>query len=441
MSKTISFRKGLSAVLFWSVISAAFIGPGTVTTASSAGASFGLDLLWALVFSIIATMVLQEAAARITIASGKSLGEIIAIKYADHNRSLRLFLFLAVAFGCAAYQTGNILGAVSGLLFIFTGFPQWILTLALAIVCITILWIGNIQVIARTLGMVVAIMGIAFCWVAFQTDISLLDISKAVVTPSFPVGSSLLIIGLIGTTIVPYNLFLASGIGQGQDIREMRLGVGMAVFIGGVISIAILLVGTLVVGEYSYPALAEAMASRLGNWAVLFFGFGLAAAGMTSCVTAPLAAAITGRSLFGANDARWQNQAINFRLVWGVIFLIGLFFSLIGIQPIPAIILAQAINGVLLPVVTIFLLLAVNDKNILSPGYTNNPFTNILMLLIVGITCFLGLNNIWKALARAIQTLGSAQEFLFWSDTVISIIIVLWLARIVFAKNKKSQPK
>jgi len=435
MSKAISFRKGLSTVLFWSVISAAFIGPGTVTTASSAGASFGLDLLWALVFSIIATMVSQEAAARITIASGKSLGEIIAIKYADRNRSLKFFLFLAVAFGCAAYETGNILGAVSGLLFLFIGIPQWILTLALGIVCIIILWIGSIQIIARTLGIVVAIMGIAFCWVAVQTDISVFDISKAVVIPSFPVGSSLLIIGLIGTTIVPYNLFLASGIGQGQDIREMRLGVGIAVLIGGIISIAILLVGTLVVGEYSYPALADAMASKLGSWAVMFFGFGLAAAGMTSSVTAPLAAAITGRSLFGANDAKWQNQAINFRLVWGSIFLIGLIFSLIGIQPIPAIILAQAINGALLPIVTIFLLLAVNDKNILSPGYTNKIFTNILMLLIVGVTCFLGLNNIWKALAQVIPAFASAQELALWVNVAISGIILLWLTRIVFVKK------
>jgi Mn2+/Fe2+ NRAMP family transporter len=177
------------------------------------------------------------------------------------------------------------------------------------------------------------------------------------------------------------------------------------------------------------------MASRLGNWAVLFFGFGLAAAGMTSSVTAPLAAAITGRSLFGANDAKWQNKAINFRLVWGSIFLIGLIFSLIGIQPIPAIILAQAINGALLPIVTIFLLLAVNDKNILLPDYTNKPFTNILMLIIVGVTCFLGLNNIWKALARIIPVFASSQELALWLNIAISGIILLWLTRIVFVKK------
>ncbi|MCB0548279.1 MAG: divalent metal cation transporter, partial [Phaeodactylibacter sp.] len=74
MPKAISIRQGLSSVLFWSIISAAFIGPGTVTTAAKAGASFQLQLIWALAFSIFATIILQEAAARITLASGKNLG-------------------------------------------------------------------------------------------------------------------------------------------------------------------------------------------------------------------------------------------------------------------------------------------------------------------------------------------------------------------------------
>ena len=115
MSSTSTFRTRLLSVLFWSIIAAAFIGPGTVTTASKAGASLGMGLLWALLFSIVATIILQEAAARITIASGKNLGEILAIKYGADGRSrIKVLLFLAVAFGCAAYQAGNMLGALGG---------------------------------------------------------------------------------------------------------------------------------------------------------------------------------------------------------------------------------------------------------------------------------------------------------------------------------------
>jgi len=73
----------LLPVLFWSVISAAFIGPGTVTTAASAGSGFGTQLLWALTFSTLACIILQEAAARLTIVSGKSLGGNISAWF--HN--------------------------------------------------------------------------------------------------------------------------------------------------------------------------------------------------------------------------------------------------------------------------------------------------------------------------------------------------------------------
>jgi len=69
--------KRLSAALLWSAIAAAFIGPGTVTTAASAGAGYGAALLWAVAFSVIATFVLQEAAARITIATGQDLATIL----------------------------------------------------------------------------------------------------------------------------------------------------------------------------------------------------------------------------------------------------------------------------------------------------------------------------------------------------------------------------
>ncbi|MDX1940061.1 MAG: divalent metal cation transporter [Saprospiraceae bacterium] len=438
MPKTISFRQGLSSVLFWSIISAAFIGPGTVTTASNAGADFELSLLWALTFSTIATIVLQEAAARITIASGKSLGEIIALKYSERNQQLRLWLFLAVAFGCAAYQMGNILGAVSGLLFIFTEIPRWLLTLAVAAVGLGFLWMGNVQIIAKTLGGMVALMGLAFCWVAFQTDFKVFEIAKAAFIPSFPENSSLLIIGLIGTTIVPYNLFLASGIGQGQDIREMRIGLTIAILIGGIISAAILFTGTLVGGGYSYEALVNAMATKLGSWAVILFGFGLFAAGMTSCVTAPLAAAITGRTLLGNQGKKWESTGINFRLVWGIVFIIGLFFSLIGIRPIPAIILAQAINGVLLPIVTIFLLLAMNDKQLLPKNFLNKPFSNIFSLIIVGVTCFLGLTNIWKAIGNVISTINEWQANLIWLNLFFSGLIVVLLGIKIFDKEKTS---
>lgn len=432
MPKLVSFRQGLLSVLFWSIIAAAFIGPGTVTTSSKSGASFQLELLWALVFSILATMLLQEAAARITIASGKSLGEIIAIKYAGgQNQRIKTSLFLAVAIGCAAYQAGNMLGALSGIA-LFSNFSQKILTLVLWAICGSLLWIGNYRIIANLLGIVVATMGIAFLYVAFQTDFSALSIAKSAVVPSFPSGSALLIIGLIGTTIVPYNLFLASGISKGQSIREMRLGIGIAVLIGGIISIAIMVVGTQVTGEFSFQTLANAMAAKLGKGATVFFGMGLFAAGLSSSITSPLAAAVTAQSLFGTDDANWSSTSRNFRLVWGSILCIGLFFGLLEIKPIPIIILAQALNGILLPIVTIFLLLAVNDRSLLTPAYTNGKYFNILMLLIVGVTCWLGLNNLWKAFGQVIPLFQFELTTNLVINSVLTIGIISYLGTKIF---------
>ncbi len=106
----------LSAILLWSVIAAAFIGPGTVTTAAAAGAGFGLALLWTLVFSTVACLVLQEASARLTLVSGRNLGQALRHRYpAGFTGTAVLLLVLGgIVLGCAAYEAGNILGGVAG---------------------------------------------------------------------------------------------------------------------------------------------------------------------------------------------------------------------------------------------------------------------------------------------------------------------------------------
>ncbi|HFA48966.1 MAG TPA: divalent metal cation transporter [Bacteroidetes bacterium] len=398
MAKTISLRKRAVSLLLWSIVPAAFIGPGTVATCSKAGASFGLALLWALLFSILATLVLQEAAARITLASGKSLGGIISIKYAGaKSKWIKRLLFGAVAFGCAAYQAGNILGAVSGLL-LLSDLPQAVLVGALGLVAAALLWTGSIKTIARFLALVVFFMGLVFMAVALRSPVSIGEMMAGAFVPSIPGGSELLVIGLVGTTVVPYNLFLASGLSKGQGMAEMRWGLGLAVLVGGVVSVAILSVGLQVEGEFSFAALAGALTNGLGAWAKALFGFGLFAAGASSSVTAPLAAAITGQTIFGGNDEKWSANSKNFRLVWGIVLGIGLLFGLLGLKPIPAIITAQAINGLLLPIVAIFLLIAVNDKNILPKKYVNRMGWNLLMGAVVLVVAALGVYNLWRVL-------------------------------------------
>lgn len=362
-----------------------------------AGSRFGLDLLWTLTFSTIGTIILQEAAARVTIASGLSLGEVLTKTYGSRIQWLLTALFIAVALGCAAYQAGNILGAVSGL-FLLTAntlpaLTPRLLTLLLGLVCLGLLWQGSTRLIANFLGLIVFIMGIAFAYVAANATFTATTLASALVIPSLPPDSTVLAIGLIGTTIVPYNLFLGSGIGQTQSLSEMRWGISIAVLIGGLISMAILVAGTLVTGDFSFQNVARTLTVRLGSWAGDLFAFGLFAAGFTSALTAPLAAAVTAKSLLG-----WTENSKAYKSVWLLVMAVGLAFGLLGVKPIPVIVLAQAANGLLLPVVTLFLFIAVNNKTILPAAYRNRLWQNLLMLIVVGITAFLGLRNVWLAI-------------------------------------------
>lgn len=104
------------------IVAAAFIGPGTVTTASMAGAGYGYTLLWAMLFSILATITLQEMTARLGTQAKMGLGE--AIRHKSTNRFLRYVSFAlvisAIVIGNAAYESGNLAGAVLG----FEDFPE-----------------------------------------------------------------------------------------------------------------------------------------------------------------------------------------------------------------------------------------------------------------------------------------------------------------------------
>ncbi|MEM6804761.1 MAG: divalent metal cation transporter [Bacteroidota bacterium] len=425
----------LSRIIFWSVISAAFIGPGTVTTAASSGANFGLSLLWALTFSTFACFLLQEAAARIPLASGLNLGQALVKRYGQ-GHFIPIAMAVAIIMGGIAYQAGNILGSVSGAVLLMgeNEAMNWtlIFTLLIALLAAGVLLLSNIQRISRILGLVVAAMGFAFIMVALGTEINWGDALINSVIPSFPEGSGILIIGLIGTTIVPYNLFLGSGMSRNQDIREMRWGLGIAIILGGMISMAILLVGSSMQAPFSFEGLAQAMKDSLGDWAAILFAIGLIAAGFTSSVTAPLAAAITAQSIFSKKGNEWGERSRPYIAVWAIVLLSGMTFGVLGVKPIPIIILAQALNGLLLPFVAAFLLLVVNDKKLMPAEFRNSTGLNLVSLLVVGVSIVLGLNQVMKASFSALSLELPALGTYLFILIALSILICLYLAYKIF---------
>jgi manganese transport protein len=419
--------KRLSNILFWSVISAAFIGPGTVTTAASAGAGYGFALLWALVFSTVACLVLQEAGARLTVVSGRNLGQALRLQYRGGvSGAVVLVLVLgAIVLGCAAYEAGNILGGAAGAA-LGTDLSARAMTLIIGAAAALALWVGRTAVLARLLGLLVAVMGIAFLVTALRLGPQPIGVIQGAFIPTVPTGAGLLVLGLVGTTVVPYNLFLGSGLARGQELRDVRFGLSIAVILGGLVSMGIVVVGTAVEGAFSFEALAGVLAERLGDGARHFFAIGLCAAGVSSAITAPLAAAITARSLFSSEVSErtvaegrsdpWSDRGWKFRSVWAGVLAVGVVFGLAEVKPIPAIIVAQAFNGVLLPFVAVFLLLCVNDRRLMAREGLNGAPANALLGAVVAIAVMLGVNNVAKALVATFSLDPPGERrLLFWS--------------------------
>jgi manganese transport protein len=390
------------------LVAAAFIGPGTVTLCTLAGVNFGFNLLWAMVLSIVATIVLQEMASRLGIISQKGLSEVIRaeIKHPIINKLILLLILSAIVVGNASYEAGNISGGILGLetitgeLRIALGnYSLNILSFVVGIIAFILLYIGNYKFLERVLVMLVVIMSISFLITAFLTKPAISDILKGAITPSFPEGSLLTILGLVGTTVVPYNLFLHASLvkekwNNPNDLKAVRKDTIISIALGGLVSMAIIISASSIgLGEISSAAdLAKSLAPLYGDFASYFLGIGLFAAGITSAITAPLAAAYVARGCFGWKSGLKSNQ---FRAVWFLILSLGVVFSSLGIKPIEIIKFAQVANGILLPVVAGILLWMVNKKVVLGK-YVNSKFQNILGFIILIVTIFLGLRGLDK---------------------------------------------
>ncbi len=386
-------------ILFWAVIAAAFIGPGTVTTAARAGSDFRFALAWALLFSVVACLVLQEASGRITVLTGRELGEAIRLRFADSSwgRSVPVLVAVGIILGCAAFEAGNLLGGVAGLRLIVDASPA-LLTLVAGAAAALLLATGNTLWIARIAGALVALMGVAFLVTAVRLGPDLGELLTGLLVPRIPVGGTVLILGLIGTTVVPYNLFLGSALARDSRLAEMRWGLAVAVIGGGMISLGVLVVGSALGGGLEYARLAAVLGDRVGRGAETSLAVGLFAAGFTSAVTAPFAAALTARALLGGKgDPRWAERSARYRVVWIGVLITGMAFGIADLQPIPVIILAQAFNGLLLPLVAVFLWIAMNDRAFLGEAGVNSRLQNLVMGMVVLVCFVLGLRGLIAA--------------------------------------------
>lgn len=393
------------------LVAAAFIGPGTVTSCSTSGANFGYTLLWAMLLSVISVIIMQSMAARLGIVSGLGLGQALREKFTSPvARILLAILVIAAVFvGNIAYETGNLTGSIMGVQAAIPALgnntAKIVLALVLGVIAFALLWSGSYKSIEKFLTALVVIMGVVFfvCAIAVGPDWG--AVFKGLFTFQVPKVDKawMTVAALMGTTVVPYNIYLHASSaakkwsnGDTEDaLANSRLDSILSIGLGGLISMAIIVCAAATIGKTgaevkSGADMAKALEPLLGSWATIFFGIGLFCAGISSTLTAPMAAAFASTGIVG-----WKEdlKSMKFKIFWIIVLAFGIFAAcVLGASPTQIILFAQAANAFLLPITGILLLIVSNDKNIMKE-YKNKAWFNILAILVIALFIFIAARN------------------------------------------------
>ena len=381
------------------LIAAAFIGPGTVTLCTIAGASFGYSLIWAIILSTFSTIVLQEMSLRIGLVTRMNLAEVIrtSIKSKILNRFIILLIISSILIGNTAYEAGNITGASLGISAIINYESINYIPVFIGLIAFVILYQGDYKILEKSLISLVIVMSISFFITAIMTKPDITSLLKGIFKPQVNSSNLIVVLGLIGTTVVPYNIFLHSSLvsekwNSIEKLKVARIESFISILLGGLVSLSIIITAASVSNQNVTGVidLAKGLEPLYGKFAIYFLGLGLFASGITSSITAPLAAAYVAKSCFGWNNSLKSKR---FRLVWIFILITGVFVSMIKINPIEIIKFAQFSNSLLLPIIAIILLWLINDKNIISSKF-NYKYQNIFGVFIVIISLVLGIKGL-----------------------------------------------
>jgi len=262
-----------------------------------------------------------------------------------------------------------------------------------------LLYTGSYKLVEKFLVGLVVAMSLIFITTAIIVKPDLSLIAKGLI-PSVPEGSLFIVIALIGTTVVPYNLFLhASAVQErwkdASGIKESKADILVSMILGGLITMAVIITASAAffgtgIAITNAGEMAQQLEPLLGSWAKNIFAFGLFSAGLSSAVTAPLAAAYATSGALG-----WKKDMKDkkFRIIWMTVLAIGIIFSGLGLKPISAIIFAQVANGILLPIIAVFLLYIMNNKKRLKE-HVNSKTSNVLGFIVVLVAIGLGLRSL-----------------------------------------------
>jgi Mn2+/Fe2+ NRAMP family transporter len=381
---------------------------GGISTFSVAGASYGYAVLWTIPIAMLFLMVVQESAARMGAKTGKGFAALIR-----ENFGIRLTTFAMGALLLANIGTtlSEFAGIAAGMeLF---GVSKYI-SVPVAGVAVWVLVMGGSHRRTEKIFMVISLVFLTYVVCAFiaKPDWSEVAVNTAVPHILFEKNFFALIIALIGTTIAPWMIFFGQNnvVEKGVKIKEL-VAQRVDVFSGAIIAclvvwFIIITTGTVLYSQGIEVTNAESAALALepivGPYARQLFGAGFVGASFLAACVLPLTTAYAICEAFGWErgvDHSWA-EAPAFRSIFTAIIVIGCIVVMIPAVDLMGIMLtAQFINGILLPVLLVFLVRIINNKRVMGE-HKNGKLANALSLLTIVVVIVL------SAILLVMQVLG-----------------------------------
>lgn len=364
----------------------AVLGPGLVTgaagddaggiaTYASVGAQYGYTLLWALSVIAVALLVVQLQVARLGIVTGKGLAELIRERFGVRWTALAMLILLLANGSVTVAEFAGI--AAAGELF---GVPR-VLAVPLSALAVWVVVVRGSYRATEKVFLVLSAGLLTYVGAAFLAQPDWAAVARSSVTPTIHWDARFVttLVALVGTSITPYMLFYLQasisdkGVGIEEYARERA-----DVLVGSVLSLVIALFIIVSTGATLYASgiavqsaedAARALEPLAGRYATVLFGLGLFGASMLAAGVLPLSTAYAVCGAFGWErgvSASWRDAPVFNGLYTALIALAALFVLVPGLPLIPVILATQTLNGLLLPVVLVFLTRLAGDRALLG---------------------------------------------------------------------------
>ena len=359
---------------------------GGITTYTLAGAQYGYKLLWSLLFIGLALAVVQEMGTRMGVVSGKGLAELIRERFGVRMT----LLIMGVLTLTNLANTVSEFAGVKASLQLFDVNPFLAVPLAAALVSLLVVR-GTYAAVER-IFLAASLFYLVYLISAFLARPSWGEVARQAVRPTLQLDSSYLImfITLVGTTIAPWMQFYlqSSIVGKGIRLRELWYArwdayAGSAAAVGVAFFIIVACAATLHrsgIEVTTAEQAALAIEPLAGRYAKLLFALGLLNASLFSAAIVPLSTAYAVCEALGWQtgvDRRPHEAPGFFAIYLGMVVLGGALVLLPGLNPIQVMFYSQFLNGLLLPAVLVFMLILINDRDVMG-AHSNSPLVNLV---------------------------------------------------------------